>query len=270
MKLFNKVTVVALGAFVCSIMTSLSVFASPETFDGTTYKEELFNENEVPSALYTAALCDAEPVKNSDFDVYVTVSGPKGMAEVKADSDESSRTIKKLVNGYSLTVLGAEHGWVNVIDDAGGVGYIRGSYVTFHNGKKPSNDDLKNVVRDTKAQAVIDYAKQFLGTPYVWGGTSLTSGVDCSGFVMSVYKNFGVDLYRTTFDMYNQGTPVNKEDLIPGDLVFFQTYAAGPSHVGIYVGDNSFIEAADDGVSITSLDREYQAAHYYGARRILN
>lgn len=70
---------------------------------------------------------------------------------------------------------------------------------------------------------LIEYSKQFIGTPYVYGGTDLENGVDCSGFVMSVYKNFGVQLNRVSRDMYLQGTAVQRADLEPGDLLFFNT-----------------------------------------------
>ncbi len=67
-------------------------------------------------------------------------------------------------------------------------------------------------------QAIVDYACQFIGNPYVWGGTSLTNGADCSGFVQSVFAHFGISLPRTTWDMENVGTPVSYDQAIAGDL----------------------------------------------------
>lgn len=112
-------------------------------------------------------------------------------------------------------------------------------------------------------------AKQYLGVPYRYGGTS-TSGFDCSGFVSTVYKNLGVNLPRTSSSMYNVGDKVAKEDLQPGDLVFFNTSGRGISHVGIYYGDGKFIHSqTGQGVSITDInDKWYWGSRYVGAKRV--
>ena len=95
--------------------------------------------------------------------------------------------------------------------------------------------------------SVVDYATQFVGNPYVWGGTSLTGGADCSGFVQSVYKNFGVDLPRTSYEQQNAGTEVSYEDAQPGDLICYG------GHVAIYMGDGKIVHAsnAKDGIKIS-------------------
>lgn len=97
-------------------------------------------------------------------------------------------------------------------------------------------------------QAVIDFACQFIGNPYVWGGTSLTDGADCSGFVQSVYANFGISLPRTTWDMENVGYAVSYEQALPGDLVLYD------GHVGLYMGDGTIVNAMNevDGIGICS------------------
>ena len=97
-------------------------------------------------------------------------------------------------------------------------------------------------------QAVVDYACQFIGNPYVWGGTSLTDGADCSGFVQSVYAHFGVSLPRTTYEMVNSGYAVSYEEALPGDLILY----AG--HVGLYMGDGTIVNAMNeaDGIGICS------------------
>ena len=97
-------------------------------------------------------------------------------------------------------------------------------------------------------QAVIDYACQFIGNPYVWGGTSLTEGADCSGFVQSVYAHFGISLPRTTYDMVNSGYAVSYEEAQPGDLILYD------GHVGLYMGDGTIVNAMNeaDGIGICS------------------
>lgn len=97
-------------------------------------------------------------------------------------------------------------------------------------------------------QSVVDYACQFIGNPYVWGGTSLTDGADCSGFIQSVYNNFGVSLPRTSGEMRSAGMEVSYEEAMPGDIICYD------GHVGIYMGDNQIVNAIDDahGIGISN------------------
>jgi cell wall-associated NlpC family hydrolase len=111
----------------------------------------------------------------------------------------------------------------------------------------------------------VGVAMQYLGTPYVWGGAS-PGGFDCSGFVMYVYSQVGVYLPHHAADQYNYGTPVSRDELEPGDLVFFD----GLGHVGIYIGGGQFVHSPHTGdvVKISSLDDSWYAATYIGARRL--
>jgi cell wall-associated NlpC family hydrolase len=95
------------------------------------------------------------------------------------------------------------------------------------------------------SSAVIAYASNFLGTPYLWGGTT-PSGFDCSGFTQYVYAHFGISVGRTTFNQIKDGVQVSRENLQAGDLVFFGTYA-NPHHMGIYVGNNNYMHAPQTG-----------------------
>jgi glucan-binding YG repeat protein len=117
------------------------------------------------------------------------------------------------------------------------------------------------------AASVTNIAKEQLGKPYVWGGTS-PNGFDCSGFVYYTFKQMGVRLPRTAADMYNKGQAVSKSNLQSGDLVFFSTYKPGASHVGIFIGDNQFIHAGTTDVRIDSLSNTYWANAYLGSKRI--
>jgi len=111
----------------------------------------------------------------------------------------------------------------------------------------------------------VGVAMQYLGTPYVWGG-SAPGGFDCSGFVMYVYAQMGVSLPHHAADQFNYGVPVSRDQLEPGDLVFFD----GLGHVGIYIGNGQFIHAPHTGdvVKISSLNDSWYAATYVGARRL--
>jgi peptidoglycan endopeptidase LytE len=121
---------------------------------------------------------------------------------------------------------------------------------------------------DREAQVIISFAKQYLGVPYVWAGQS-PSGFDCSGFTYYVFGQFNINLPRIADGQFNAGSKVS--NLQPGDLVFFSTYEPGPSHVGIYIGDNQFIHASSGAgvVTITSLSDSYYKARYLGARRVI-
>ena len=116
---------------------------------------------------------------------------------------------------------------------------------------------------DVLGQAVIDYACQFVGNPYVWGGTSLTNGADCSGFVQSVYAHFGVSLPRTTYDMVNSGYAVSYEEAQPGDLILY----GDCSHVGLYMGDGNIVNALNSDRGICICSATY--TNIYAVRRVL-
>lgn len=105
-------------------------------------------------------------------------------------------------------------------------------------------------------QQVANFACQFVGNPYVWGGTSLTNGADCSGFVQSVYKNFGYSLPRTCTPQSNAGTAVSLAALAPGDLVFYDHGTGSCEHVGIYIGNGQIVHASSSrtGIKISSVN----------------
>jgi cell wall-associated NlpC family hydrolase len=117
------------------------------------------------------------------------------------------------------------------------------------------------------ASQVVSIAMQYLGVPYVWGGSSPSTGFDCSGFVMYVYAQIGISLPHHAASQYGYGVPVSQEELAPGDLVFFD----GLGHEGMYIGGGQFIHAPHTGdvVKISSLYEDWYGSTYVGARRIL-
>ena len=114
---------------------------------------------------------------------------------------------------------------------------------------------------------LVAYAYTFMGTPYVWGGTHPSPGFDCSGFLQYVYAHFGVHITRTTYTQISEGKSVSRDQLQPGDLIFFGTYQ-DPHHVAMYVGNNCYIHAPQtgDSIKISSLANN----DILCARRILN
>lgn len=105
---------------------------------------------------------------------------------------------------------------------------------------------------------IVAYAKQFLGNPYVFGGTSLTDGIDCSAFVQQVYKKYGINVSRTSRDQYAQCKKISASQLQPGDLVFYAYDDGYIHHVAMYIGNGQIIHAkgVDSGIVITNMDFE--------------
>ena len=141
---------------------------------------------------------------------------------------------------------------------------------------KTSNENSKPVkvaatpkqqVSRSASSSLVDNALSLQGVPYVFGGSS-TNGFDCSGYTQYVFNGSGSSLPRSSYDQFKSGSTVTRENLQPGDLVFFTTYAKGPSHVGIYIGGGSFIHASNSGVRTTSLSDSYYDGRYVGARRV--
>ena len=189
-------------------------------------------------------------------------------------------------------IIGMNQGWYKVIFGEK-ICYIRSDYVDlteipyenadsakspkfFRGGKSTGIAPSASALNGSSAgkvtgQQIVNSAKQYLGVPYVFGGAS-PSGFDCSGLVYYVLKNLGFSPYRTAEDQYKMGTYVDKSQLKPGDLVFFEnTYKFGISHVGIYSGNGQFIHAPNSNsvVSYGDLNSTYWTNHYYGARRIV-
>lgn len=177
-----------------------------------------------------------------------------------------------LSTGETAYIIGLNCGWYKVQYE-GQTGYIRSDLLALT--EPPIYNSTGSVgeapVVESVGQQIVNYAYNFLGCPYVWGGTS-TSGFDCSGFSQYVYAQMGYTIKRTAQQQFNNnGYEVT--DLQPGDLLFFSnTYSASNiTHVGIYIGDNQFIHAANSnsGVIITSLSTDFYSATYIGARRVV-
>jgi peptidoglycan DL-endopeptidase CwlO len=122
----------------------------------------------------------------------------------------------------------------------------------------------------TKGTQIVAMAQRFMNVPYVWGG-SAPNGFDCSGFTYYLYAKQGIFLPRPADEQFGVGQWIEKHDLQAGDLVFFETYDVGASHVGIYMGGGQFIHASSGAgaVTVTPLNKPYYAARYLGARRVL-
>lgn len=174
-----------------------------------------------------------------------------------------------LVQGSVLPVTGVEDEWTGLEVPGDVTVWVRTSDVTGF-------DEAKSVFHEEKgAEGVISTAQQYVGLPYLWGGTT-SQGFDCSGLTQFAYKMNGYRLRRDADLQYEQGERVaDRESLRAGDLVFFETYRKGPSHVGIYIGNSRYIQSGSPGLTVCSFDPsapDYSASldkAYLGARRII-
>ena len=215
-----------------------------------------------PAAVY---VCD-----KSQLDAFrkapVALISAKTLPALKVPGGETAFT---LVQGTVLPLVRKDGEWATLRLPGAGEVSVQASGVIEYD----SPDEVFAEKRG--ADAVIATAKQFVGLPYLWGGTTAL-GFDCSGLVQYCFKMNGYRLRRDADLQYQQGEPVpNRASLRPGDLVFFQTYKEGPSHVGIYIGDSKYIQSGSSGLSILSFntaDPDYSASldkAYLGARRII-
>lgn len=182
---------------------------------------------------------------------------------MRAAAGTDSEIVRVTTYGESVEILGVDGEWYKV--SAGGkTGYIRGDYVSF-----TEPDPNQAPAAGSIGEQIVAFAEQFLGTPYVWAGSS-PSGFDCSGFVSYVFKNFGYTVNRTAASMYTNGVAVDKSELQIGDAVFFASSSESIGHVGIYIGDGEFIHSSSGCgyVTISGLDESYYSRMYVGARRI--
>lgn len=138
---------------------------------------------------------------------------------------------------------------------------------TIQEKAEKDEPEIKTVPTTSSSNGeIIETARSLIGTPYVWGGDS-PSGFDCSGFIQYVYQEQDMTIPRTVNEIWNFSQPA--DDLSVGNLVFFETYKPGPSHVGIYLGNDQFIHAgASTGVVISNLSNSYWKERYLGTKRI--
>lgn len=179
--------------------------------------------------------------------------------------------IYSLYNGNVVTITGVDSGWYKITYN-GINGYVSSDYmVTCKDSAGSRGDGTVTSASSSLGQQVVDYAKQFLGTPYVWGGNGPNS-FDCSGFTKYVYSHFGYTLNRTASAQLSNGVSVSRSELQPGDLVFFNNgrVSTPVSHVGIYVGNGQFIHASTNTYSVQydNLNSNYYSSTFVYARRI--
>ena len=166
---------------------------------------------------------------------------------VRDEANTSSAVMTQVLKGEELDFLEDQGEWI-MVDLDGEEAYVAAEFVTVEE-KLDTAITMSELlygqgVSDVRVD-LVEYAKQFLGNPYVWGGTSLTKGADCSGFVLSVYKKYGIKLTHSSRAQANEGTKISASELLPGDLVFYANSSGTINHVAIYIGGGQVIHASN-------------------------
>lgn len=181
---------------------------------------------------------------------------------LRESASYESATTTYLYNGERLSVIGVNGEWYKV-SYKGGTGFVHSDYVRINSTSPASSGDCPG-------QSIVDWAMEYLGTSYVYGGSS-ASGFDCSGFTYYLYNNSGYNITRTASSQWHDGTQVTKDELMVGDLVFFSSDSSNSiEHVGIYIGDGQFIHSSSGGgcVKTNNLSDYYYNNNWYGAVRV--
>jgi len=192
---------------------------------------------------------------------------------IRTEPDLSSDIITRLDSGAKLDVYERTDEWYRVKLSDGTFGWVYKTYLTIRDSNGSRGED-ENASSST-GKKIVEFAKTLLGVKYRYGGTSPSSGFDCSGFVYYVYKQFGITLERSSINQSKKGTKIDKADLVPGDLVFFDTNGGrnAVNHVGIYIGDGKFIHSSSGSskrkVVISSLNDGFYKNAYMTARRYI-
>ena len=207
---------------------------------------------------------DTTPPLDSSTQTQGYISGNN--VRMRAGASMNSQILCELFYGNTVTITGTTGEWTAVIYN-GQAGYVYSQYVKEGSYSNTVSPDAGGTAA---GRQVADFALQFVGYNYSWGGASPETGFDCSGLVYYTYKNFGYTLNRVACDQAQNGVHVEPSDLQPGDILCFYSGGSYIGHVGIYIGDGKFVHAANSstGVIISELSG-YYADRGYEARRII-
>lgn len=221
----------------------------------------LVNEPPAESAAPAAEEAPVQASASAEEAVKRYVQVVEGPLNVRSGPGTEYEKVGSLATGRVVEFQSLENGWYRIE-----TGCISADYVKEVDASQLDTASLKG-------QEIASYALQFVGYPYVYGGSS-PRGFDCSGFTSYVYKQFGYSLNRTASGQLDNGTAVSRSELRPGDLVIFKkgNTSKRATHVGLYIGNDQFVHACTSrvGVIVSSMSSNYYATGFVGGRRIVN
>lgn len=211
----------------------------------------------VSGEFLSIAEAEAAALPVEEEPVYVRVT--EGPLNIRSTPSTDGEKVGRLATGRVVEVISQLDGWYEIES-----GYISADYAVVV--------DAAEAAQSGRGQEIADYALQFVGYPYVYGGSS-PKGFDCSGFTSYVYKQFGYSLNRTASGQLDNGYAVSMGELQPGDLVIFKKGGSSKpaSHVGLYIGNNQFVHASTSrvGVIVSGMDEAYYTTGFVGGRRLV-
>ena len=224
---------------------------------------------------------EQEKAKNSTKTMYVNAATvnvrkePNTSSEIVTNANMNTKVIVQSENsGWSKVTVNGKEGYIatNLLSDkkqtTSRSSTSRKTSTTSNVNNKQQTTNVVTTSGSSSGAAVVAKAKSYIGYKYVYGGSSPSTGFDCSGFTSYIYKQFGVSLNRTAAGQYSNGTAVSRSNLQPGDLVMFGK--SGINHVGIYIGGGMIVHAENKttGVTTDTINSGYYNKNYVGARRI--
>ena len=245
------------GEILATVSSGTSVVVLDEAEDGW-YK---VNYNSVEGYM-SGEYLDVATKAETDLG-YGKVDADGSTLNMRAGASTSFDSLCSIPSGTVLELEGVYEGWYKVTY-AGNTGYVSSDYIAI-------TTEPAAAASSALGEQIVALAKQYLGTPYVLGGNG-PSSFDCSGFTKYIYAQFGYTLNRTATDQLQNGVSISRDELQPGDLVFFRYRTSKPvSHVGIYIGGGEFIHASTNRyvVQIDQMNSGHYANVFVYARRIL-
>lgn len=227
---------------------------------------------------YVASMYLKDVLTAENFDAAGIVTGDD--VRMRSAPSVSGKALLVADSGTIVKVIGINNGWYKIIHN-GVTAYIRSDYLSIIKDKatdpiSKTHASISQLSSEEKSlrQQLVDYATQYVGYSYVYGGTSPSAGFDCSGLVYHVFRHFGYNVTRTASSQYKtDGSKISKSELLAGDLVFFSSNGGySVTHVGIYIGDNQFVHASSPkvGLVISSLNSDYYSRVWHGAKRVIS
>ncbi len=214
-----------------------------DTYSEDTYSEDTYTES--TNTYEDTASSDAQAAADAQYQAYLDAQAIADNAVSAADAAASAADAVAAYaeeNTYTEDTSSSD-------SDASYTENTSSNTEEAYSDNTYTEETTSAPAASSTGQAIADYACQFVGNPYVYGGSSLTSGTDCSGFVMAVFANFGISLPHYSGSQMGYGSSVDASSLAPGDLVFYG--AGGSQHVAIYIGGGSIVHAANSSVGIT-------------------